>query len=78
MGPLWKCTAKNTIHPTKYLVKLYHRDPIECLQSLMNNPLLKDVLHFEPLGVFKMAERLTRIYSEWRTGDVAWKMQAGN
>ena len=43
----------------------------------MNNPLLKDALHFEPLRVFKTAERLTRIYNEWRTGDVAWKMQVG-
>jgi hypothetical protein len=36
---------------------------------------MKDYLHFTPLRVFKTAERLMRIYSEWRTGDIAWKMQ---
>lgn len=41
----------------------------------MNNPLLKDALQFEPLRVFKTSEKLMRVYSEWRTGDVAWKMQ---
>lgn len=44
----------------------------------MSNPLLKDVLQFEPLRVFKTAEKLMRVYSEWRTGDVAWKMQVGS
>ena len=74
-GPVWKCTPKNTLYPTKYPVKLFHRDPIECIQSLMNNPLLKNVLKFEPLRVFKTAEKLMRVYSEWRTGDAAWNMQ---
>ena len=41
----------------------------------MNNPLLKEALQFEPLRVFKTAEKLMHIYREWRTGDVAWKMQ---
>ena len=44
----------------------------------MSNPLLKDALQFKPLHVFKMAEKLMQVYSEWRTGDVAWKMQVGS
>ena len=47
--PLWKCTLRKTVYPTKHPIK--------------------------PLRVFKTAEKLMRIYSEWRTGDVAWKMQ---
>ena len=69
---------KMTVYPTKHPLRLYHRDPIDCLQSLMNNPLLKNALQFEPLHVFKTAERLMRIYSEWRTGDVAWNMQVSS
>lgn len=41
----------------------------------MNNPLLKEALQFEPLRVFKTAKKPMRIYSEWQTGNVAWKMQ---
>ena len=41
----------------------------------MNNLLLKEALQFEPLRVFKTAEKLMRVYSKWRTGDVTWKMQ---
>ena len=44
-------------------------------QSLMNDLLLKEALQFEPLRVFKTAKKLMHIYSEWRTGNVAWKMQ---
>lgn len=44
----------------------------------MNNPLLKNALQFGPLHIFKMAERLMRIYSKWRTGDVAWIMQVSS
>ena len=44
----------------------------------MNNPLLRNALQFEPLSVFKTAEKLMSVYSEWRTGDVAWNMQVGS
>ena len=74
-GPLWKCTPRKTVYPTKYPINLFYRDAIECLQLLMDNPLMKDALQFEPLCVFKTAEKLMHVYSEWRTGDVAWKMQ---
>ena len=77
-GPSWNCTLRKTVYPTKYPIKLFHRDPIACLQSLMSNSLLKDALQFEPLRVFKTAEKLMRVYSEWRTSDVAWKMQVGS
>ena len=77
-GPLWKCTLSRTVYPTKHPINLFYRDAIECVQSLMNNPLLKEALQFEPLRVFKTAEKLMRIYSEWQTGNVAWKMQVSN
>ena len=77
-GPMWNCTTKKTLYPTKYPVKLFHCDLIMCLQSLMNNLLLKDALQFKPLQVFKTSEMLMHVYSEWWTGDVAWKMQVSS
>ena len=44
----------------------------------MSNPLLMNTLQFEPLHVFKTAEKLMRVYSEWKTGDVAWDMQVNS
>ena len=48
-GPLWKCTLRKTVYPTKHPINLFYRDAIECVQSLMNNLLLKEALQFEPL-----------------------------
>ena len=73
--PLWKYTLRKTVYPTKHPTNLFYQDAIECVQSLMNNLLLKEALQFEPLQVFKTAEKLMRVYSKWRTGDVTWKMQ---
>jgi hypothetical protein len=74
-GPEWKCSTIATVHPTKNKINLYYRDPIECLQMLMRNPLLKDQLEFEPYHIFKTAEKTMRIYTEWLSGDAAWMMQ---
>ena len=43
-GPLWKCTPRKTIYPTNNPINLFYRDAIECVQSLMDNPLLKNAL----------------------------------
>jgi hypothetical protein len=41
----------------------------------MHHPLIKDSISFAPLKVFKTAEKIVRVYSEWRTGNAAWEMQ---
>lgn len=74
-GPLWKSTPVQTKYPTKQPLKLYYRDPLDCLQALIINPLAQDHLHFEPLKLFKTAEQTIRVYNEWWTGDTAWQMQ---
>lgn len=56
-------------------MKLYYRDPLECLEFLFRNPLFADHIDFCPRRVYRTAERLVRIYSEWMTGDSAWEMQ---
>jgi hypothetical protein len=77
-GPKWMCKPLATVHPTKKPVNLFYRDGIECVESLLNNPLLADHISFTPLQVFKNAEKLVRIYSEWRTGLAAWEMQVSS
>jgi Plavaka transposase len=74
-GPKWSCTPWSTVYPTKTPVHLFHRDSLECIQSILHSPHIVDHVHYSPLRVFKTAEKLVRVYSEWRTGDVAWDMQ---
>ncbi|KAG1887977.1 uncharacterized protein F5891DRAFT_987934 [Suillus fuscotomentosus] len=74
-GPSWKCQTISSIHPTKYPIRLFWRDPVECLESLFSNPLFHDKLDFIPRRVYKTAEQLLHVYSEWLTGDSAWEMQ---
>ncbi|KAG1847688.1 hypothetical protein DFJ58DRAFT_843132 [Suillus subalutaceus] len=74
-GPSWKCQIIPSTHPTKYLIQLFWRDPIEFLESLFSNPLFHDKLDFVPHRVYTMVAHLMRVYSEWTTGDAALEMQ---
>lgn len=74
-GPEWKFKPIPTQVPTKTPVRLFLRDPIECIQSLYSNPLLKDEFDVEPFRIYKTAEKLVRVYTEWMSGDCAWQMQ---
>ena len=64
-----------TAVPTKNPVVFYYRDPLECLQSLMQNPLFKDHISFCPFRLYESAAKATRTYTEWLSGDAAWFMQ---
>jgi len=74
-GPEWKCKPWTTNFPTKTKVSLYYCDALECLQSLLQNPLMKDHLHLTPMQISTMAAKTMHIYMEWQSGDVAWSMQ---
>jgi len=74
-GPRWCAMEVSTMHPTKQPVYLYWRDPLECIAWLLNHPLSRDVLEFVPHCVYRMSEKLCRVYTEWMTGDEAWNMQ---
>jgi hypothetical protein len=74
-GPIWKCKPWPVTHPTKSPVQLFYRDPIECIISLLNSPLSANDIEFTPYRVFRTAEKLVRVYSEWMSGNVAWDMQ---
>lgn len=64
-----------TAKPTKSSVRLFYRDTVECLEALFQHPLFHDKLDFVPRRVYRTAERLVRVYSEWMTSDGAWDMQ---
>ncbi|KAJ7703454.1 hypothetical protein B0H16DRAFT_1347131 [Mycena metata] len=74
-GPEWKAKAWQTQYPTKHPLTVYYRDPLECLQYLLRNPLIKDHINFTPFRLWANADKLMRIYTEWLSGDVAWNMQ---
>ncbi|KAG0708249.1 hypothetical protein DFH29DRAFT_979532 [Suillus ampliporus] len=74
-GPSWKCQIIPSLHHTKNPIRLFWRDPVECLEALFSNPLFHDKLDFVPRRVYTTAARLTRVYLEWLTGDFAWEFQ---
>jgi hypothetical protein len=76
-GPPWMAKPLQDIHPTKSPVTFYYRDPLKCIQSLLQNPLLVNELEFAPYRVYQSAEKAVRVYSEWMSGDHAWEMQVG-
>ena len=77
-GPEWQCKVWNTVYPTKKKLTLFYRDPLECLQSILHSPLMKDYIKFKPLRIFESASRAMRIYTEWLTGNAAWTMQVSS
>ena len=74
-GPKWRAKPLQMTHPTKIPVTLYYCDPIECLQSLLYSPLLRDDIKYAPYQLFKTAEELTHVHTEWLSSDDAWEMQ---
>ena len=76
-GPEWQCKPLSTDCPTKRPLHLYYRDPLECIQSILFNPLVKDFISFSPFRLFESATKAMRLYTEWLSGDVAWSMQVG-
>ena len=74
-SPCWKYKVWETRYPTKNVVRLFYRDPLECIQSLLESPLIQDHIQFTPFQLFKTAEKAVRVYMEWLSGKVAWSMQ---
>ncbi|KJA12854.1 hypothetical protein HYPSUDRAFT_152210 [Hypholoma sublateritium FD-334 SS-4] len=75
-GPQWSSRPMKTVYPTKNKIVLYYRDPLQCIQSLMHSPLVKDSIAFKPLQIFRTAEKVMRVYTEWLSGEAAWNMQS--
>ncbi|KAG2092812.1 uncharacterized protein F5147DRAFT_779555 [Suillus discolor] len=65
-----------TSHPTKSPAVLYWQDPLECIASLFNHPLFHNRIDYMACKVYNTAEKLSRTYTEWMTGEHAWEMQS--
>jgi hypothetical protein len=74
-GPRWKYKDIVTDVPMKRPLRLFYRDPIECLQSLLSNPNLADHIDFDCRKVYESADKGSRIYSSFMTGDHSWYLQ---
>ncbi|KAI6027982.1 hypothetical protein BKA83DRAFT_4490495 [Pisolithus microcarpus] len=56
----WNYRIIATSYPMKSPAILYFHDSLECIEALFNHP----------------AERVVREFSEWMSGDMAWRMQS--
>ena len=74
-GLRWFSTQIDTEVPTKKETILYYRDPLLCLQNLMQSLLIQDHISFTPFQLYESAAKVMRIYTEWLSGNRAWEMQ---
>ena len=56
-------------------VELWRRDPIECVEELIGNPALEDMIAYVPEHAYMDARGEHRIYDEMWTGDWWWEAQ---
>jgi len=53
-GPRWQSMVIPTSFPTKSPVVLYWRDPLECIATILNNPLLHGLVDFVPYKEYSL------------------------
>jgi hypothetical protein len=82
-GPGWTCTTLRITGDeidekgefrTEDL-ELWHRDPVECIQELLENSAFKDVQAFAPCRVYKNQNKTNREYNEIWAADRWWQIQ---
>lgn len=73
-GPKWQCKDIEIPEETNNKICLYYRNPLKCIQFLLHNPLYTDNIKFVPYHLYKSAQKQMRLYTEWLSGDVAWKL----
>ena len=75
-APKWKMQdiSLNGYRTAKPLV-LFYRDPLECVQTLLRNPIYEGKWKFSAQRLYKDPNRQNRFYSDWMTGDGAWSAQ---
>lgn len=54
---------------------LYYRNPIECIKTILSNPIFAGCINFVPERVYTSSHHLERRYSEWMTSEGATFMQ---
>ncbi|TFK59814.1 hypothetical protein BDN72DRAFT_723748, partial [Pluteus cervinus] len=74
-GPVWKSIPIRTRQATKQKLHLYYRNPLQCIEAILQNPLVTDYISYSPVRVYRSAQKTVRVYSEWLSGSAAWEMQ---
>jgi hypothetical protein len=59
------------------VIRLYYRDPIEAIQSLLDRPSLAQFMSYAPRRHWCDKEGGGRVYNEIWTGEWAWNTQVG-
>lgn len=77
-APEWKVQdilfdGYQTVKP----IVLFYRDPLECVQALLQNPTFEGKWDLTPRKVYDGPDRQNRLYGEWMTSDRAWDTQVG-
>jgi hypothetical protein len=62
-------------HQTAKPIVLFYRDPLEVIQTLLQNPIFEGHWDFTPRRVYDGPGHQNRIYNEWMTSDSAWDAQ---
>ena len=71
-GPQWNFLSLEQNCPTKSPIRLFYRDPLQCISTLLRNPLHSDHLEFVPYKLYTNEFKTERVYTEWMSGDAAW------
>ena len=56
-------------------VELWHRDPLDCIQEILENPTFKKVERYAPHRVYTKDDYTNREYNDMWTADWWWKLQ---
>ena len=82
-GPAWTCTTFRITgdeidvkgeHRTED-VDLWHRDPLDCIRELMENPAFAEKQAYSPSRIYKNEDGTNREYSEMWTANWWWDIQ---
>lgn len=75
-APEWKMQEISiTGYETTKPVALFYRDPLECIQALLRNPIFEGKWDFTPRRIYDGPNRQNRLYGKWMTSDGAWAAQ---
>ena len=73
-GPKWVSQEIDVPgYSTKDLIVVYYRDPVECVQWILQNPVYSNRLQYSP--EYRTTPDGNREYRDWIMSDSAWLMQ---
>ena len=73
-SPSWKSTIVTIPgYSTKTPLVLYYRDPLECVESILMNPLFSGKIDYCPRMEYDLNGKCC--YNEWIASDGAWDSQ---